>query len=90
MSSKNFAAYALHAEQDVVKDVVNLFGSALSVQKGANEKQIIKGLAKDFIRLTCRWDEQEDFKVCCFSRVFFRIKSISSTIEFSENKISLC
>ncbi|WP_185965966.1 hypothetical protein [Flavobacterium sp. ZT3R18] len=58
MSSKNFAANALHAEQDVAKHAANLFGSA-----------------KDLIRLAARWEDLEDFKVCCLSRVFIELKA---------------
>lgn len=58
MSSKNFAANALHDEQDVTKHAANLFGSA-----------------KDLIRLSDRWEDMEDFIVCCLSRVFIELKA---------------
>jgi hypothetical protein len=75
MSSKNFTANALHAKQDVVKHAANLFGSAKAAKKVDKEQQLVTGKAKDLIRLSARWEDLEDFKVCCLSRGFIESKA---------------
>jgi hypothetical protein len=75
MSSNNFSANAWHAEQDVVKYVENRFVSVKAAKKVAREKQAISGGAKDLIRLSPRWEDLEDFKVCCLSKIFIELKA---------------
>lgn len=75
MSSKNFAVDAFYAKQDVVKHAANLFGSAKAAKKVANEQQVVKGITKDLIRLSTRWEDLEDFKVCCLSSLFVELKT---------------
>ncbi|PWA07965.1 hypothetical protein [Flavobacterium laiguense] len=75
MSSKTFTANALHAKQDVAKHAANLFGSAKAAKKVADEQQLVTGTTKDLIRLSTRWEDLEDFKVCCLSSLFIELKA---------------
>jgi hypothetical protein len=75
MSSKNFAVDALCAKQDVAKHAANLFGSVKAAKKIDKEQQVVTGTTKDLIQLSARWEDLEDFKVCCLSSLFIELKA---------------